>query len=146
MGILNQELKTSTAKVDGRIISIWPGDINKIKIVTPDFKHSLIRAEASQSALIVDDFSKINFTFWPIDQTSFSTYPIKTTAQALEDLKKGSGIVILEPKGVQVSITSVSLAYFESENYNPYLLPILVFEGPNFVAYVPAIVEQYIAH
>lgn len=144
LGILVPELKNSTAKVDGRLISIWPADIDKFKIVTPNFKTGLIQAETSQSAIRVDDYTSIHFTFWGVDQTSFSTYPIKTTDQALQDLKIGKGSVVLEPKGVQVSITAVTLAYFESENYSPYLHPIYVFEGPNFVAYVPAILDQYI--
>lgn len=145
LGLLKDELKAGTGKVTGTTILIWPQDINKIPIVTSKFNKSLIIAEASQSAASVEDYAAIDFTFWPVDQTTFSTYPIKTAAQALGDLKAGQGSVIIEPKGVQVSITSVYLAYFESENYNPYLLPVFVVEGPNFVAFVPAITNEFTA-
>ena len=144
IGIIKPELQDSPAKlVEGRIM-IWPKDIDKKPIVTARFKQSLVKGVASQSANIANHYSSLDFTFWPVDETTFSTYPIKNGTLALEDLKKGKGTVVIEPKTAQVSITSVYIGYFESETYSPYLQPVFVFEGPNFVSYVPAITDEYI--
>lgn len=145
LGVLVPELKNGPGKVSGQEISIWPEEIDKKPIITAKFKQGLVRGEASQSAMALDDYTDIKFTYWPVDLTTFSTYPIKTTTQALEDLRSGKGNVVVEPTNSQVSITSSSIAYFESENYTPYLQPVIIFEGPNFVALVPAIIDQYVS-
>ncbi len=36
-------------------------------------------------------------------------------------------------------------AYFESENYTPYLQPVYVFEGPDFVAFDSAVTVDYLS-
>ncbi|MDO8429010.1 MAG: hypothetical protein Q7S88_00070 [Candidatus Daviesbacteria bacterium] len=121
-------------------ISIWPADINKLKIITANPDRSLVGGEfiPKNSPL---DFYQVDYTFWPIDKTTYSTYPIKTPLEAFENLKSGGGHISLEPKDPQVSITSVYLAYYQSEIYTPFLQPVFVFEGPNFVGLVPAIKE-----
>lgn len=146
LGILKDELKNGTGKVSGQQISIWPSDIDKKPIVTAKYTQGLIQGEASQSAISLEDYTSLSFIFWPVDTTTFSTYPIKSTLQAFDDLKKGQGNIVVEPKSAQVQITSANLGYFESENYTPYLQPVFVFEGPNFVGLVPAITDQYITH
>ena len=78
-----------------------------------------------------------------IETSTFATYPTKTAETAFDDLKQGKGVVVVEPDKPKVSITSVYLGYYLAENYNPYLQPIFVFEGPNFVAYADAINEQF---
>ena len=144
-GIMKPELQDSPAKIVDGVMMIWPKDIDKKPIVTAGFKQSLIKAVASQSAMIADHYSSLDFTFWLVDETTFSTYPIKNGNLALEDLKKGKGTIVIEPKTPQVSITSVYLGYLESETYTPYLQPIFVFEGPNFVAYVPAVTDEFLS-
>ncbi len=124
-------------------ISLWPADINKIPIYTSQFDTSLINAIVYKSADNLQNYLSINFTYYPIDTSTFATYPIKTAAQAFEDLKSGKGIVAIEPTTPKVSISSIYLAYFLGDSYSPYLQPIFVFEGPHFAAYVPAISEQF---
>ena len=82
---------------------------------------------------------KLDFTFWPVDQTSFATYPLKTAAQTFAELQNGQGTVIEESPTSAVSITDLTIGYFESNEYTPYLQPVFIFTGPNFTAYVPAI-------
>ncbi|MCL4366072.1 hypothetical protein M1437_02490, partial [Patescibacteria group bacterium] len=124
-------------------ISLWPASIDKKPIYTPDFNSSLVNAVVLGAANNLENYLSLDFTDYPIDTSTFATYPLKETEVALNDLKTGKGVVIIEPDKPQVSITSVSLGYFLSENYSPYLQPIFVFEGPNFVAYVSAINGQY---
>lgn len=122
-------------------ISLWQKDRDKKSILTPDFNNALINTKVSKSASQLENYLELNFTYWQIDETTFATYYLKSPETAFEDLKAGKGAVILEPAKPQVSITSIYIAYFLSQNYTPYLQPIYVFEGPQFVSYVPAIAE-----
>lgn len=124
-------------------ISLWPVNIDQKSIFTPDFNKSLVWGIVSGSADKLENYYSLNFTYYPIDTTTFATYPIKSAESAFDDLKNGKGVVIFEPKKAQVSITSVYLGYYLPENYNPYLQPIFIFEGPDFISFVPAISEQF---
>lgn len=145
--ILYQELSSGTGNVtysgsgEGEIaqISLWPSDIDKTKIITPQFTQGLIRASITKHSWEINKYININFTFWPVDKTTSSTYPLKTPNQAFEELKAGSGFVAVEPPQPQVSISSVYLAYYQSESYSPYLQPVYVFDGPQFITLVPAV-------
>lgn len=128
----------------GALISLWPAPIDKKSIFTPDFNKALVNATVLTSAQNLEDYLFIDYIYYPIDTTTFGTYPTKTADEAFNDLKNGLGVVVVEPLKPQVSISSVYLGYFLPEVYSPYLQPIFVFEGPNFVAYVPAVNSQYI--
>lgn len=147
LGTLKDDLKNGRSKVvvskNVAQISFWPGDLDKKIIVTSNFNKSLVNASVIKSADNLENYLFLNFTFWPIDQTTFATYPLKSAEKAFEDLKLGKGIIVIEPTSPKVSITSIYLGYFMPENYHPYLQPIYIFEGPNFVAYTSAISEQY---
>lgn len=162
LGVLREDLKTGRNKVtllktvQGRFvstklrseaeaaqISLWSAPIDKKSIFTSDFNKSLVSAVVLRGADQLDNYLSLNFNYYQIDTTTFATYPIKTAEIAFDDLKSGKGVIIVEPEKPQVSITSVYLGYFLSENYSPYLQPIFVFEGPNFVAYVAAVSEQF---
>jgi hypothetical protein len=76
----------------------------------------------------------------------FETYPIKSAEAALEDLKKGKGFIAnYEGTGNEVKIKNVYLAYYHEGREQDYLMPVVVFEGgDNFLAYVPAITDEWI--
>lgn len=164
LGVLTDDLKKGRAKItllkpDGNSlvptllraeatavqISLWPQDVDKKPIFTPGFNKALVNATVVKSAQDLENYLSIQFTNYPIDTSTVSTYPIKTPEVAYNDLKSGKGVVVLEPQKAQVSISSVYLGYYLSENYNPYLEPVFVFEGQNFVAYVAAIPDDFIA-
>lgn len=152
LGVYKETLTKGQAKVvllkrDGETqaaqISLWPEPIDKKPLLTSDFNKSLVSAVVKKTTSSIDDYLSLNFTFWPIDTTTFATYPTKLPEKALEDLRNGKGVVIIEPPKAQVSITAIYSAYLLPENYSPYLQPIYVFEGPQFVAYTEAISEQF---
>lgn len=126
-------------------VSLWPSPIDKKMIFTNEFNKSYVNAVIFGSADNLDNYSLLEFTSYPVDTSTFATYPIKSVEEAFDDLKTGQGVVLISPDKPQVSITAVSLGYFLSKNYQPYLLPIFVFEGPGYVAYVSAIKDQYIS-
>lgn len=134
------DLKTEAVATQ---ISLWPSPIDNKPIQTPKFNSSLISATVYRSADNLNNYLSLNFTYYPIDTSTFATYSIKSAQQAFEDLKNGKGVITIEPLKPNVSITSVYLGYYLPEDYSPYLQPIFIFEGPHFASYVPALSEQF---
>lgn len=162
LGILKEDLKNGQTRVtllrageegfiptqlhseaDAARISLWPAQIDKKLIFTPDSDKALVNAVVFKGAGDIENYLSLNFFYYPIDTTTFATYPIKTAEQAFDDLRAGKGVVIVKPPKPEVSITSVNMGYFLGALYSPYLQPIFVFEGPSFVAYVSAIREEF---
>ncbi len=75
-----------------------------------------------------------------------STYPLKTTAQAFEELKQGKAYIATYLGGLQnINITNVTLGYYIGSQPQDFLIPIFVFAGDNgFSAYVPAVTDEWI--
>lgn len=137
-GLLPDELNRGTNKIINNEINLFPADFDGLKIVTPYLNQSLIRATMAEVPS-EEKYSSINYTYWTIDKTESSSYKLKKVEDAFNELKSGSGFVIIEPPKLQVSISNIYLAYYQGEQYSPYLQPVYVFEGPNFAAYVSAI-------
>lgn len=75
---------------------------------------------------------------------NFATYPIKTASEALDQLKKEEGYISQAPSNSQISIKNINLGYYISEKKQLYMLPIIVFSGDNFRAFIPAIKDEWI--
>ncbi len=75
-----------------------------------------------------------------------STYAIKTSDEAFDELKKGEGkIVSYNGKGDNVTLKKIYIALYSEGKEQKYLMPVIVFEGnENFVAYVSAIKDDWI--
>lgn len=87
----------------------------------------------------------VSYKYTNIDRESYSTYPIKTTEQAVNDLKIGNYWPVSEVSTNDIIIRKIYLAYFEPVTLTNYMQPIFVFEGDNnFTAYVPAVVDKYV--
>lgn len=87
------------------------------------------------------------FHYYPVDETQFSTYPIKTPEEAFAELQSGNAYLALtglNKDGTNLKIRRVYLAYFDPNIITEYFQPIYVFEGDNgFVAYLPAVTAEY---
>lgn len=138
---------SSRNEAQAALIYLWPEDLDKLPIVTSDFNKSFVWATVLASARNLENYRSLNFTFWPVDLTTYSTYSLKPTNVAFDDLKNGKGIIVKtsEQTSGQISITSVYLAYYQAENYNPYLQPIYIFEGLEFVAYISALTNEFLS-
>lgn len=100
----------------------------------------LVSGSEVEDKRIVD----VSYRYANVDRESFSTYPIKTTAQAVNDLKIGNYWPVSDVAANDVVIRKIYLAYFEPTTSTNYMQPIYVFEGDNnFTAYVPAVTDQY---
>lgn len=136
----NETVREST----NATVSIWQKDIEDIPIITPLFKFSLVRMLTQSGKTDKEKVLSLNYTYWQIDENTFATYPLRSISSAFRDLKDNKGVVIFAPNSTTVSLRDIYLAYYLPENYTPYLQPIYVFEGADFVAYVPAILSDYV--
>lgn len=73
-----------------------------------------------------------------------STYAIKTAAEAFIELKQGNAYIAERPQSNNISIKDVSLGYYMGEGLEEFLIPVIVFQGDNFIAYVSAITDEWI--
>lgn len=87
------------------------------------------------------------YHYHPIDETQYSTYPIKTPEVAFNELQNGQAYIAnlgLNSSEGNLKIRKVYLAYFDPDEITEYYQPIYVFEGDNgFIAYVPAVIADY---
>jgi hypothetical protein len=155
----NGEKKVSYWKIaDGTLAAVSAlSESNAIKIdfyrESVDKKYEITSAqngEATVSILVsgAQETDKriieANFKYATIDRESYSTYPIKTAAEAVEDLKAGNYWPSSDVVANDVIIRTMSLAYYEPVTLTQYLQPIYIFRGDNnFVAYVSAITDKY---
>lgn len=153
-GLLKDQLKdgrttvlyNNPIKKDSNLVTInlWQASVEDYPIVTPKFKEGLIKAIGNANRNSDHKFVLFDYIFWPIDLENFGTYPIKTAAEAFEELKSGGGFVAMEPRNSTASITKVYLAYYLAEEYSNYLQPVYVFEGQDFAGYVQAVKSEYV--
>jgi hypothetical protein len=75
-----------------------------------------------------------------------STYPIKTTEQAFEELKEGKAYIASSyAEEGNIKIKDVFLAYYISSKEQDFLYPVIVFEGNDgFFAYVSAVTDEWV--
>lgn len=126
-------------------VNLWQESIEDYPIVTPKFREGLIKAVGNNNRNGDHKYILLDYIFWPIDLENFGTYPIKKADAAFEELKSGSGFVAVEPRTSSASITKVYLAYYLAEEFSNYLQPVYVFEGPEFVGFVPAVADEYVS-
>lgn len=87
------------------------------------------------------------YHYHPIDETQYSTYPLKTPETAFGELQNGQAYIAdlgLNNSEGSLKIRKIYLAYFDPDGITEYYQPIYVFEGDNgFIAYVPAVIADY---
>lgn len=135
---VNNPQEAQTVKVD-----VIQKAIDQLNIFYPEFEGStmsfLIGSDGSQPIIF-----QAHFKHQPINTNSSSTYPIITSQQALEQLKQGKAYIFNPEKKQNVEITDIYLGYYLGEKDQEYLMPIVIFKGKNFQAYVQAIPDSSI--
>lgn len=117
---------------------LFQGDINNLTIYYPYYSGSNMYFDIVSSDRNQEIVSG-HFSHSLINDKSFSTYPIKTPNEAYSDLKKGNAFIYNESGKNMVEILEVTRGYFLKDGENNFLLPIYIFKGNNFIAYVPAL-------
>lgn len=139
----------SASEADLIRIDLFRQDIeNQYQIMSKDPQGSLIyfliSGAESQNKQIVDAV----FNYSLVDFEKSSTYPIKTSRQAFEELEKGNYYLArLDKKDARsITIRQLSLGYFEPTEISQFLQPIFIFQGDsNFTAYLPAVTPEWMA-
>ena len=85
-----------------------------------------------------------NYQYSQVLEDSFATYPLKNSEVAWQELIAGGGYVAKRTTP-QVTIRKVYMGYYESNDPQQFMQPVIVFEGDyGFLAYVPAVTGEYI--
>ena len=84
---------------------------------------------------------QVRYNYFPIDYTVSETYPLKTSAQAWQELQEGKGYIAQLDKSItEIVVRSVIIGYFDSFEQQKYIQPIYIFSGDNnFLGYVQAV-------
>jgi hypothetical protein len=133
----------SFSEADFVRVDLFRAPIEDMPAVTADPTQGIVSALLSGSA--DQRFLKINFKYFAVNYSLYGTYPVKTAAEAWQELKAGGGyIASVKEKTTNVVIRRVYLAYFDSFSPQKYLQPVFVFTGDDdFIGFVPAIVDTW---
>lgn len=120
---------------------------NDYKIMSSDYKKASVSILVTGSGVDGKRIVDVNYKYANIDRESFSTYPIKTPAQAQADLVAGNYWPARNNITKSIAINNIYLAYFEPSTLTNYMQPVYVFEDDkaSFVAYVSAVADNWIS-
>lgn len=162
-GLLTQDLSTGRnifefSKVEGGkfvpAVSLSEANITKVNIFRKSFGETKIPSVSSNGTeanvwfLLATggEIIAAEYHYFPIDESKFSTYPLKTAEKAWDDLKAGKAFIANagENQEGKMAIRRVYLGYYDAGQYTEFYQPVIIFEGDNnFLAYVPAVTEEY---
>lgn len=140
--IENEVLTAASSQAEANVarVDFYRSDLNGLNIISKDVGQASVSVLVSGSDVVDKKVLEVEFKDLNTDSESFSTYPIKTTQEAIADLNAGNYWPASDVTATSVTIRKIYLAYFEPITLTNYLQPIFVFEGDNnFMAYVPAI-------
>ena len=138
-------LAPSTSVSNSQVIEVdyYQADINKLPIYYEDSTASnigmLVAGSLSGGEIVGGKYANQSVT----DRAS--TYPIITSDEAFDKLKKGQSFISSYfGTGTQIAITNVFLAYYISSKPQDFAIPVFVFQGNDgFYAYVPAVTDEW---
>jgi hypothetical protein len=143
LSINNGSLTQATSLSSAQIIKVlfYQQNVNNLPIYYEQPDSSNINILVGPQ----DKILEVNYVHQNITDQS-ATYPLKTTDQAFEDLKQGYAyIASYQGNSSNISINDVQLGYYVEGQPQAYLMPVMVFLGnDNFVAYVPAVTDEWI--
>jgi len=119
---------------------------DNVQVVSTEVGKASVSVLISGSSVATKKIVEVNYRHVNVDTSaaSSSTYPIKSSEEAFNDLKSGNYWPASDSAAKEVIIRKIYLAYFEPVNLTQFLQPVYVFEGDgDFVAYVRAITDKY---
>ncbi len=126
-------------------VDFYRSEVENKPILSANHNSANISVLVSGSDVAGKKIVGTSYKYAPVDKESYSTYPIKTSKQAWEELKGGNYWPAKDVSGKSVTIRRMYLAYFEPVTLTNYMQPIYVFEGDGgFIAYVTAVTDNYI--
>lgn len=128
-------------------VNLFRKNYNDLPSVTGVPDQANIWAMISGSGNRDQEIIAAEYHYYSVDESLYSTYPIKTPSEALSELQNGQAFIAalgLNKDGDSLKIRRVYLAYFDPGSVTEFYQPIYVFEGDNgFIAYLPAVTSAY---
>jgi hypothetical protein len=143
----NGQLVTTTSYANAQIIQVnfFQQNVDKLPILydNPNLSTMTFLVSGGDQGQIVS----ANYVHQAISGLS-STYPVKTSKEAFDELKKGNAyIASYFGDSSNINIRDVYFAYYIGSNLQNYLDPIIVFQGDNgFYAYIDAVTGEWIGN
>lgn len=145
---------------DGKLVtalSLSESDVVKINLfrksydnlpsMTANPNESNVWAVVGGSTNRAQQIVAAEYHYFPVDESQYSTYPIKTPTEAWNEFQAGQAFIAdlgLAKDGDTLKIRRVYLAYFDPESPTDFFQPIYVFEGDNgFTTYLSAVTTDY---
>jgi len=127
-------------------VDFYRADIDQFPIVSPKYFNSQNYVTMVQ---VEDGYHVVGaqMQFFEKSEGQVGVYPIIDGNTAFEKLATGSGFIVSGTNipQKQIPIKRMFMGYFDPNIYQEYLQPVYVFLGDNnFVAYVPAVTDQYL--
>jgi hypothetical protein len=115
--------------------------VDNLEIYYPTSNPSLLHFTVGNDGSLT--VVEANYTHYTPELSNSSTYPIKSSDQAYENLKNGKGYSVNLTTDSIIDITEVSLGYYlDNKPDRKYITPIYIFSGKNdFLAYVNALID-----
>lgn len=128
-------------------INFFRKDYEGVRSMTPDTTKANTWFMVSGARERAKQMVAAEYHYFPVDESKFSTYPIKTPDLAWKEFTEGQGYIAnlgLNKSGDAIKIRRVSLGYYDGGSYMEFFQPIYVFEGDKgFVSYLPAVTADY---
>ncbi|KKQ24639.1 MAG: hypothetical protein US40_C0008G0045 [Candidatus Roizmanbacteria bacterium GW2011_GWC2_37_13] len=126
-------------------VDFYRSDVDGVAVTTPRFFNS----QNYVIMLFTKDGYKViksQIAFFEKSEVQTGIYPVKSGEAAWQELLAGSGIVVSARMGIKnITIKNMKLYYLDPDIYQTYLQPVYVFyDDKDFVAYVPAITNEYV--
>ena len=138
------ELIAARSLAEAQVVRVgFPrSSLDKLPILPIDAEKPNVWVEVTPQTDPQKQIFQASYFYYPPDLTKSSTYPLKATSAAFDELTTGKGILIGK-KASQLEIRRVSLAYLETVAQMQFLTPVYIFSGDNFTAFVPAIPAEW---
>lgn len=120
-------------------VSLFQKDFNGLPIFYPNSSVSPMNFIIGKDSEVLE----ANFFYQKVSDES-ATYPIKSTKEAFDELKKGQAYISINSPDSNVKVKKVFLGYFFSEKKQSFLMPVILFEGDGFEAFVSAIRNEWV--
>lgn len=127
-------------------VHIFRADVNSWPVVTEKQDEALAQVIVS-TASSAKQIIGVEYKYSPIAIDKSSTYPLRTTQTAWQQLQSGEGVITQVVGGTaEAVIRNVEMAYYDSSTPQEFFQPVYVFKGDNgFKAYVPAIDPKWLS-
>lgn len=128
-------------------VNLFRKDYDNLPAVTANPNESNVWAIIGGSSNREQQIIGAEYHYHAVDESQYSTYPIKTPADAFSELQNGTPYIAdqgLAKDGSNLKIRRIYIAYFDPGEESNFYQPIYVFEGDNgFTAYLPAVISEY---